>query len=41
MPDLISIPEDFHEAGQILAQLLIRSINGEPAAQLQNLQGPF
>jgi LacI family transcriptional regulator len=39
MPDLISIPEDFHEAGRDLAQLLIRSIDGESAQHLQHLQG--
>lgn len=40
IPELISIPEDFHEAGRDLAQILIRSIDGEPASELQHLQGP-
>jgi LacI family transcriptional regulator len=39
IPELISIPEDFHEAGRDLARILIRSIDGEPAAQLQHLKG--
>lgn len=41
IPELISIPEDFHEAGRDLAQILIRSIDGEAASNLQHLQGPF
>jgi LacI family transcriptional regulator len=40
IPEIIEIAEDFHEAGRDLAQLLIRSIDGEEAAQLQHLQGP-
>ena len=41
IPELISIPEDFHEAGRDLAKILIRSIDGEAAENLQHLQGPF
>jgi LacI family transcriptional regulator len=40
LPEIISIPEDFHEAGRDLAEILIRSIDGEPASDLQHLQGP-
>lgn len=41
IPELISIPEDFHEAGRDLAKILIRSIDGEAASELQHLQRPF
>ncbi len=41
IPQLISIPEDFHEAGRDLAQILIRSIDGEDAINLQHLLRPF
>ncbi len=41
IPEIISIPEDFHEAGRDLARLLMRSINGEAAETLQHLKRPF
>ncbi len=40
-PSLISIPEDFREAGRALATLLVASINGAPAASLQSLARPI
>ncbi len=39
IPEIISIPEDFHAAGTELVRLLIGSIKGEPAEMLQTLQG--
>jgi LacI family transcriptional regulator len=40
MPEIISIPEDFHSAGYEVARLLMRSIKGEPVHVLQTLQKP-
>lgn len=39
-PKIISIPEDFRKAGFRLAKLLIQSIDGAPAATLQEIVGP-
>jgi LacI family transcriptional regulator len=39
-PNMLSVPEDFRLAGHDLAQLLIKSIAGCPAAELQNIVGP-
>jgi LacI family transcriptional regulator len=41
MPQIISIPEDFHEAGYDLAKILMKSIDGEAAENLQHLLRPF
>jgi LacI family transcriptional regulator len=40
IPEIISIPEDFREAGKELVSLLIRAINGEPVETLNSLQKP-
>ena len=37
MPDIISIPEDFHLAGYRAAQLLMQAIDGVAAEQLQEV----
>jgi LacI family transcriptional regulator len=37
MPDIISIPEDYHLAGFRAAQLLIQAIDGVPADKLQEV----
>ena len=39
MPNIISLPEDFHLAGLRTAQLLMREINGEDPATLQEIAG--
>jgi LacI family transcriptional regulator len=39
MPDIISLPEDFHLAGLRTAQLLMREINGDDPASLQEIAG--
>lgn len=39
-PKIISIPEDFRTAGYRLAKLLIQSIDGVPAEELQEIVGP-
>jgi LacI family transcriptional regulator len=39
-PHMISVPENFREAGLDLAQLLMKSIDGANPAQLQHLVGP-
>jgi LacI family transcriptional regulator len=40
MPEMIYVEEDFKAAGRDLAQILIRSINGEPTHALQHVVGP-
>jgi LacI family transcriptional regulator len=39
-PHMISVPEDFREAGRDLARILMQSISGTPARQLQNIIRP-
>jgi LacI family transcriptional regulator len=39
MPDIISLPEDFHLAGLRTAQLLMREINGDDPSSLQEVVG--
>jgi LacI family transcriptional regulator len=41
IPEIISIPEDFHAAGTEVVKLLVRSIAGEASETLQTLQQPF
>jgi LacI family transcriptional regulator len=39
-PHMISVPENFRDAGRDLAQLLMQSIEGAPIASLQHIVGP-